>query len=123
MNLRFFGPGGSLQASAQVLSSVEQTSIGRLLGGSDEIFAITSYEEHAYNTQTEIWLLPEHGEPRVLLETVGVHKAFSGQATGKPPGVVIARQTYDGVHAETKGTLDEFWAWDSQAKSLALRAK
>src|ERR1017187_7912582 len=80
VNLRFFGPEGSPRGRGGVLFSVEQTSIGRLFGGSDEIFAITSNEEHSYNAQTEIWLLPEHGDARVLLEIGGVYKTFAGPA-------------------------------------------
>jgi hypothetical protein len=29
-------------------------------------------------------------------------------------GVMIARQTCDGVHAETKVTVQEFYNWDSK---------
>lgn len=41
------------------------------MGGNDEILAVTSNEEHAYNAQTEIWLLPEQGNPKVLLQIQG----------------------------------------------------
>jgi hypothetical protein len=121
MHLRFFGPDERLRLTGGVLFTLEQADIGNLLGGSDEIFAITSNEEHAYNSQTEIWLLPERGDPKPLLQFPGVFQDFSGQAAGSVPGVTIARQTYDGVHAETKGTVEEFYTWDRDRKTLILQ--
>ena len=51
-------------------------------------------------------------------------RAFSrislGQAVGSVPGGTIARQIYDGVHAETKGTVEEFYTWDRDRKTLTL---
>ena len=100
---------------------VLQFEIGNLFGQSDEIFAVTSNEEHSYNAQSEIWLLPASGEPRLLLAIGGDFEKFSPGASGGVPGVTVARQTYDGVRAETKGMVDEFYSWDSGAKSLTLR--
>jgi hypothetical protein len=118
MHIRFFGPDGKLRTTSGVLSALEQTAIGNLFGGNDEVFAITSNEEHAYNAQTELWLLPERGDPKLLIEIQGVPQNFSGQAAGTVPGVMIARQTYDGVRSETKGTVQEFYAWEPKTKSL-----
>ena len=118
MHVRFFGPGGKLQRTGEALLDLVQTRIGSLFGGSDEIFAITSNEEHDYNAQTEIWLLPRGGRPKSLLEIEGTYKAFIGEAPGQAPGVRISRQTYDGAHAETKGTVEEFWAWNAEKRSL-----
>ena len=44
--------------------------------------------------------------------------AFDVGAAGKAPGVTIGRQTYDGIHAETKGLVTEFHTWNRETKSL-----
>jgi hypothetical protein len=67
MHLRFFDPGESLRLTEAVLATLEQTEIGYLFGGSDEIFAITSNADHSYNSQTEIWLLSDRGDPKSLV--------------------------------------------------------
>src|SRR5215472_12920845 len=67
LRVRFFDPAGDLRLTHNVLSAPETDRIGHLFGDNDDIFAITSGEQHAYNDQTEIWLLPERGEPRRLL--------------------------------------------------------
>jgi hypothetical protein len=123
LRLRFFDPSGALEMTYDVLSDLEQVDIGGLFGGSDEVFAITSDEEHAYNTRTEIWFLPNIGKPKTLLTLPGVYGRFSRAAAGKVPGVVVNRQTYDGLHADTKGTLEEFYVWSPEAKSLTLQAR
>jgi hypothetical protein len=92
--------------------------IGHLFGGSDEIFAVASEEEHSYNVETEIWLLPAHGKPELLLSIQGIFKHFSAEGVRQVPGVTIMRQTYDGVHSETKGAVKEFYRWDRIEKSL-----
>ncbi len=121
VRLRFFGPDGLLRTKEEALAFVEQARIGNLFGGSDAIFAITSNEEHAYNTLTNIWFLPDRGPPKVLLEVNGVYKSFAGRVAGQEAGVTVARQTYDGANSETKGTVQEFWKWDSDSKSLILK--
>src|SRR5436190_12522812 len=40
---------------------------------------------------------------------------------GMPQSVWVARQTYDGIHAETKGTVQELYEWDAPAKVLRLQ--
>jgi len=120
VRLRFFGPNHLLRATGEALAFVEQARIGNLFGGADAIFAITSSEEHAYNTLTNIWFLPERGLPKMLLEVNGVYKSFADSVKGQGAGVTIARQTYDGANSETKGTVQEFWKWNSDSKSLVL---
>ena len=123
-HVRFLGPNGTTQDTADILLSVQQTRIGALFGGSDEIFAVTSWEEHAYNVQTQIWLLPSNGTgPGQLLVLPGVFQRFSDGSSGSVAGVAVARQTYDGEHAETKGSTAEFYAWDSASKSLSLQKR
>ncbi len=119
LRLRFFGPDGKLRATDAVSMTLEQLEIGRLFGGDDEILAIQSNEEHAYNSKTDMWVLPEHGPPKQLIDANATFGKFS-KDSGARPGVWISRQTYDGVHAETKGWADEFWVWDAKAKSLTL---
>ncbi len=68
-----------------------QARVGTLFGGGDEIFAITSNEEHAYNAQTEVWFLPHEGRPKRLLEIAGTYLSFSTQAQGRRAGRNFAR--------------------------------
>jgi hypothetical protein len=121
LHLRFFAPNGALRATDELLSELVSTEIGTLFGGTDEIFAVDSNEEHAYNDQTEIWFLPETGKPRVLLEFPGGFRKPTATTPGTAPGIIVDRQTYDGVNAETKGTVQEFYVWDPKAKSLTLQ--
>jgi hypothetical protein len=123
VRLHFFDPSGMAEGTDDALMSVDQTEIGRLFGGSDEIFAITTSEEHAYNTQTKVFLLPETGRPKLLLAVGGDLRKFGNGAGNSPPGLTIARQTYDGVHSETKGTVPEFYAWNRETKSLELQKR
>jgi len=121
LRLRFFDADGVLKSSDDIYGILEMADLGPLFGGDDEIFAITSNEEHAYNTQTEVWLLPVRGIPKRLLTFAGVYETFTRAAAGRLAGVRVGRETYDGEHAETKGRVQEFWAWDSKTKSLSLR--
>jgi hypothetical protein len=123
LRLRFFSPDKALLKTEDVLSALEQAEIGRLLGTNDEILAITSNEEHAYNAQTQIWYLPGRGNPKLLLATESTVLKFSRGTETSAPGVTVGRETYDGVHAETKGRVPEFWAWDPKTKTLILRTK
>jgi hypothetical protein len=119
LRVRFFGLDGALQGTEDILSALGEADAGRLFGGDDEIFAETSTEEHSYNAQTKIWYLPDRGAPRLLLSSESTIQKFSSGVAAA--GVTLDRETYDGVHAETKGRVAEFWAWDSQAKTLTLR--
>jgi len=123
LHIRFFGPDGVLRQTADGMLVPEQSEVGHLFGGADDIFAVTSTEEHAYNTQTEIWYLPESGGPKSVLRVLGVYRRFAVDSVIGGPGVVIDRQIYDGVHAETKGTVRELYAWDRKRKSLKLKEK
>jgi hypothetical protein len=103
--------------------TLEGIGLGRLFGGTDDILAIQSNEEHSYNSMTDIWLLPERGEPRQLVEMNGTLGKFSRGSKGSRPGAWIRRQTYDGVHAQTKGWANEFWVWNPARKSLTVEKK
>jgi hypothetical protein len=123
LHLRFFAPSGALRATDELLSALVSTEIGTLFGGRDEIFAVDSTEEHSYNDQTAIWFLPQTGKPRVLLEFPGGFRTPTATTPGPVPGIIVYRQTYDGVNAETKGSVQEFYVWDPKAKSLTLQKK
>ncbi len=120
LRARFFAPDGTLTSTDEFLMDLEDAEIGYLFGGSDEIVAVTSYEEHVYNVQTDIWLLPKHGNPTQLIEIVGTLGMIVKAGAKATPGVWIRRQTYDGVHAETKGWVNEFWIWAPRKKSLKV---
>jgi hypothetical protein len=69
-----------------------------------------------------VWLLPNAGEPKLLLRAVGALRRFQpiGAGVTGVPGIWIDRETYDGVHAETRGRKLEFWLWDEHSKKLRL---
>jgi hypothetical protein len=121
VRIRFYDSHGSEPLTDDVLESLQRFSVGRPFGGEDEIFVVTSGEEHSYNVETELWYLPENGKPKRLVWLRGVFEAFA--RAGQVPGVSVGRQTYDGEHAETKGVVREFYIWDPRAKSLTLRTK
>lgn len=121
MHLRLFGPDRKLRETSSLLSVVEQVKVAGLAGGKGEVLAVASNEEHAYNAQTQMWLLPEQGSPKGLLDVQGDFAGFAGQNV--VTGVKIARQTYDGVHSETKGTVPEFYTWNRETKSLELQRR
>ena len=121
LRVRFLDPRGAEQDKEDVLMTLDQVEVGQLFGGNDEILAITSEEEHAYNVETDIWFLPEQGKPKSLLSVQGTFENFVRSGVGRTPGVMIARETYDGEHADTKGTVPEFYTWDPSTKSLKLQ--
>ena len=116
-HVRFFAPDGRLLATKGALELVESLELGEFAGGADEIVALTSEEEHAYNDQTELWYLPTPGEPKLVLATGGAFERFNSD------GAVLARQTYDGVHADTKGVVDDFYTWDHRSQTMVLRKR
>ncbi len=117
LRLRLIDRHGVLRLTEEVFSVLEYDKIGHLFGGSDDLLAITSSEEHAYNAQSIIWFLPKDGPPIEVLSIVGIIRAFF------VPGVAVGRQTYDGVNSETKGTVPETYLWDTKTKSLVLKPR
>lgn len=120
MRVRFIATDGRLRMTHDILMGLERCETGRLFGGINEIFIVTSNEEHAYNVETEIWFLPQSGDPKRLLSVRGSVASLRDGSDGQAAGVVIAHQTYDGVHASTKGTVQQFYIWDHEKGLLIL---
>jgi hypothetical protein len=118
LRVRMYAPDGSKQGQSDIMSALEGLELGDVFGTADEVLAITSTEEHAYNVNTTIWLLQKAGGPRKLMDVPGVLIKAAKARDGARSGALIRRQTYDGEHAETKGWVEEFWAWDPIQKSL-----
>ena len=76
LRIRFFDPRGGLRGSSDAMMDLVDAQLGHLFGRSDEILAFTCDEEHAYNVQTEVWLLPERGKPKLLVEVQGMLGEF-----------------------------------------------
>lgn len=115
VHVRFFEPNKRLVTTTDALELLERFEIGRLAGGKDELLAFASTEEHSYNDQTELWYLPPNGEPKLVLTVAGTFNHFT------PYGVVVSRQTYDGVHSQTKGTVEEQYVWDHDRQTMAVQ--
>jgi hypothetical protein len=121
--VRFFAPGAADSTEQDIPGRVQQASIGRLFGGDDDVFAIATEDEHAYNVDTEIWLLPKGDKPRSILSLPGVYGKFVVSGDHQTAGVRVSRETYDGEHSETKGRVQEFWRWNPGNKSLLKAEK
>ena len=120
LRVRFLDRNSRLQTTDEILMSLENAELGNLFGGNHEILALTSNEEHAYNAHTGVWLLPDEGKPKQLLDFIGRIADFVKFSTQNTGGLRINRETYDGVHPETKGYKTEFWTWDEQRNTLSL---
>ncbi len=118
LRVRLFDSLGGAGVGEDLLSMLEDAAVGRLFGGKDEILAITSNEEHTYNARTDIWFLPVRGTAKHLVSSSSTIGRFS--KAGSPPGagVTLLTETYDGLHAETKGRVAQFFAWDAKERVL-----
>jgi hypothetical protein len=117
LRVHFFAQNGKQVDVQEVQMKLEKGDVGTPFGGSDEVLTITAWAEHGYNSRTSIWLLPGTGKPVELLAERGVVDRFIAPTEGEA-GVWINRDTYDGIHAETKGRVPEFWKWDGTQKTL-----
>jgi len=89
VTLRIFSPKGELIATDDLLAVLVDARVSALADESGDILAVTSNEEHAYNAQTEVWLLPPSGDPRVLLDIQGTFGGFTGRR--RVDGVRVGR--------------------------------
>lgn len=87
VRLRFFDSHGTEQLTDDILESPDRISVNRPFGDGDEVLVVTSEEEHSYNVETELWLLPGSGKPKRLLWVRGAFESFS--RGGQTPGVSI----------------------------------
>jgi hypothetical protein len=118
LRVRMYAPDGSKQGQLDIMAVLEGLELGDVFGTGDEILAITSTEEHAYNVNTTTWLLQKAGGLKKLMDVPGVFVKATKARDGARPGMLIRRQTYDGEHADTKGWVEEFWAWNRSQRSL-----
>lgn len=124
LRIRFFDPDAKLRSTDEALMALEEIEVGRLFGGTDDVAVIQSNEEHSYNSMLDMWLLPERDKPQKLINGLNATLGrFSEGDNGTAPGLWIRRQTYDGIHAETKGWIDQFWRWNPAKKSLTLEKR
>lgn len=121
LRIRFFDPLGKLRGSSDAMMTLLDAKLGRLFGGTDEVLAFTSNEEHAYNVETEIWLLSEQGKPKLLVYVHGLLGEFVAASSEHKAGVWIDRDTYDGVNASTKGRARELWEWNGNEQTLVQK--
>jgi len=94
---------------------------GRIFKNSDSEFVqVSSTGAHAYVVRTVVWLLPTLGSPVAVLDVPGLLNHVQQAATSVAAGLWIDLQTYDGMHAETKGQKTEFWRWNSDRQAFTL---
>ena len=122
MRLRIFDSQGELQEKYDGNYVLDDIEAGNLFGTSDVVLSIQTNGMRSYIQDTVIWLLPDVGKPKQLLHAVGALRRFqpTGSGANGLPGVWIDRETYDGVHAQTRGRKFEFWQWNSVSKTLSL---
>lgn len=125
MRLRIFDQNGVQQLKYDGNYFLDDIESGMLFGTSDVVLSIQTGGKSAYVQDGEIWLLPESGKPMELLHVHGSLVRFqpNGSGTNGLPGVWVERETYDGIHADTKGTELQFWRWDSGKKDLTQLPK
>ena len=120
LRLYLFDPGGKRAAMDDNYSLLGSFDAGRILNTEDEFALISSTGAHAYVVRTSAWFLPASGPPKHVLDVPGL-LASTQESNAGPPGLFIYRQTYDGIHAETKGEVKEFWIWNPDRKTFALK--
>ena len=127
LRLYIFDPQGHRTTVEDLYNRIGPTArpnfrMGKLFNTNSEILQVSTDGEHSYVVRTLIWLLPENGTPKLLLDAPGLVDRIQQAAAGKQAGFSIQRETYDGVHAETKGQKREFWVWDEEQKTLRMAA-
>lgn len=76
----------------------------------------SSIGSHAYDVRTKVWILPQEGNPQLILDVVGLLESVQAANPERPPGLWIEFETYDGVDGATKGRRLSFVRWDADAK-------
>ena len=109
MNLRSTVPGDYFR---------DQIQIGRLFGDVTDVLAIETQGPHAYTVTTKVIMLPQNGDPKLILTENAKLVGFRAATRSQTAGIWLYRQEYDGIHAETKMWRRQFWLWDSERKYL-----
>jgi hypothetical protein len=78
LRLRFIAPDHTARITEDVMYGLDLVKLNMPFGDGSEIFVITTEEEHSYNVSTEIWLLPEQGDPTPLAVVRGTIDHFVG---------------------------------------------
>ena len=97
------------QLSFDSQMTLDSFRAGRLFNVTDEFVQISASGEHAYVVQTVVWHLPKNGSPKLMIDVPGLVAGINVVSRG----IWIDRQTYDGIHAESKGHRRELWSWRS----------
>jgi hypothetical protein len=122
LRLYLFDPSGKRAVVDDNYNLLGDFKTGKILNTGDEFALISSTGAHAYVVRTSAWFLPTTGPPKHVLVVSGLLVSIRESNAG-PPGLLIDRQTYDGVHAETKGTVKELYVWSAETKTLTLQTK
>ncbi len=122
LRLYLFDPRGMRAAVDDNYNLLGTFQAGRILRTPDEFALISSTGAHAYVVRTSIWLLPPLGPPKHVMDVPGL-PAGTRESSATPPGLFIDRQTYDGIHAETKGQVKELWVWDRDKRTFTRKAE
>jgi hypothetical protein len=118
LRLYLFDPGGKRATVDDHYNLLGTLKAGKILSTGEEFALIDSTGGHAYVVRTSAWLLPTSGPPKHVLDVPGLLARIRNDDV---PGLFIDRETYNGVHAETKGRVKEFWAWNPDQKSFVLK--
>jgi hypothetical protein len=105
---------GKLWTRFELQMSLESYEVGDLFGYGQEFLQVTTGGKHAYVVDTDVWLLPKAGPPKLLVHAHGVLDRIQAASAVRPGGLWIDTQTYDGIHSETKGWRPQFWRWDKE---------
>jgi hypothetical protein len=120
VRLRAFTPTGENQLTYDGYFFFDDIESGMLFGTPDVVLSIQTGGASSSVQDAVVWLISDSGKPKEILRVNGILVRFQATGSGVSglPGVWIDRDTYDGVHSETRGRKREFWRWDSSSKSL-----
>jgi hypothetical protein len=97
---------------------LDKLSVSSPFGAETNVVVAETSGFHAYVVTVFVWLIAPDGPPKLLVKDTGGFSRFGGNKANGHAGLWIDHETYDFVHAETKGHRLEFWQWDDNERSL-----
>jgi len=122
LRVRILAPLGRQETVSDEYNLLGSFHIGSIFNTDSQFLQVCTTGARAYFARSRVWLLGQSGSPELLLDVPGWLAGIETPREGKPAGLWIDRDTYDGVNAETKGHKREFWIWEEGRKTFSLAA-
>jgi hypothetical protein len=120
LRVYIFDPQRNLRTASDQYNFLGSFNVGGIFHTDAEFVEISTSGSHVYVARTAVWLLPATGPPSLLLDLPGMLRRIRRATPQSAAGLWIDIQTYDGVHAETKGWRPEFWTWSPARVAFIL---